>query len=88
MVHNPEKGELYIIGLLMGFFRGDVEWCSDTIYQAMPFAPALEHLQFLYDNRLKNLRPVVGESNGLPVDASLLSQHPQDSTTTGPTFSR
>lgn len=89
MVYNKDRDELYIIGLLMGSFKKPSSWTTKKIYQAMPFGPALQQLEFIHHNRLSNLRPIVGDQNGLATENSLpsLTQHPEDSDSTRPVFS-
>lgn len=79
MVFNSKLKELYIIGLLMGSFECTNEW--GTFYQAMPFGPALKHLEYLYRKHIMGLRMMCGPEDGISAMESLphLSKHSVDS---------
>ncbi|XP_067947475.1 uncharacterized protein [Watersipora subatra] len=73
LVHNEDEDVCYILGLLIGRFIGASEVTTNTVYQAMPYGPAIRSLMSLYDGELRNLRPSVGQRRGVRLSDTLES---------------
>ncbi|XP_067946540.1 uncharacterized protein [Watersipora subatra] len=80
LVYNRRDDVCYILGLLMGTFKGARAVTNDVVYQAMPYGPAIKNLKLLYGDQLPNLMPMIGEESGIDLDQVLsnLADHHTD----------